>query len=276
MRDHDSAATTWATHQFAEVALREVLEALTAAGVRAVAVKGIVLSQTLYADVAERPIRDVNLRILPEDLPRAVAAGRARRWELDYSSRQSGAVGFLHPRMLVELETSIGPPGLCALSVATLLSRARPRTRPSGVVCLEPEIDDHALLLVVNAFKDKIVFCPRWSLHDTATIAGSPGFDAGVFCSRVREAGAHTLTAIVAAHLAPESPAWRAILERLGPAPRPLYAAAYEALARRAPSSATLRVLGRLGSDRLGDRLYALAAAGVGSARAWTRRSSAH
>jgi hypothetical protein len=276
VRGHDAAAATWVTHQVAEVALREVLEALTDAGVRAVAVKGIVLSQTLYADVAERPIQDVDLRVLPEDLSRAIAAGKARHWELDRSSRQTGAVGFLHPHMLVELETSIGPPGLCALTVADLLARARPRMRPSGVVCLEPELHDHALVLVVNAFKDKIVFCPPWSLRDTATIVESPGFDAAVFCSRVREAGARTMTAIVAAHFAASSPAWRAILARLGPAPRPLYVAAYQALVRRAPASAPLRVLGRLGSDRTRDRVHAIAAAAVGSARAWTRRTSGH
>ena len=90
LRLHDATAT-WIRHQLAEEALRDVLDALARAGVRAVAVKGIVLAQTLYADVADRPIQDVDLRILPEDLARAVRAGRARGWELDYSSRQTGA-----------------------------------------------------------------------------------------------------------------------------------------------------------------------------------------
>jgi len=268
MRD---AAATWVTHQLAEVALHDVLEALAAAGVRAVVVKGMVLAQTLYADVAERPIQDVDLRILPEDLARATAAGRARGWKLDRSSNQLGTVGFLHPKMLVELETTIGPPGLCSALVADLLARARPRTRPSGVVCLEPELHDHALLLVTNAFKDKIHLCPSWSLRDTATIVASPGFDIDVFCARVKQSSAHTMTAIVGAHLAPTSPAWQTILARLGPPPRPRYAAAYAAMVRRAPTAFPLRVLARLGSDRTRDHVHAIAAATAGTAQAWFR-----
>ncbi len=251
--------------------MADVLSALATARVRAVAVKGIVLAQTLYDDVANRPIQDVDLRIVPEDLPRAMAAMRERGWEMRRASRQTGAVGVLHPHALVELETSIGPPGLCLLSVATVLERAHLRSRPSGVVCLEPEIHDHAVLLVVNAFKDKIVMCPAPSLRDTSTIVSSPGFDIEIFCDRIRTSKSTTMASIVGEHLASHSAKWREILERLGPTPRPLYKGAFEGLLRHAPKSLALRIVGRLGSDALSQRIYALGASTVGSALAWAR-----
>ena len=199
-----------------------------------------------------------------------VSAGRARGWTLDESSRQRGTVGFRHPRMLVELETTIGPPGLCGLTVEALLARAQLRRRASGITCLAPEIHDHALLLVVNAFKDKL-HSPPWSLRDTAAIVDAPGFDVEVFCDRVTISRSRTMTAIVGAHLAPRSPTWAAIVDRLGPSSRMRYAAAYLRIGRSAPDSLRARLLARVGADRPRDRVIAVTEMAVGTLRTWLR-----
>ncbi len=50
----------------------------------------------------------------------------------------------------------------------------------------EPEIFDHAVVMLVNAFKDKMAQCPDWSLDDLETLCGRVDLDGLV--TRVKRA----------------------------------------------------------------------------------------
>src|SRR5580698_10865348 len=182
-----SPIATWARHQDALAALRAVLSTLEAVGVTPLAVKGIVLAYELHDDVAERPMSDVDLRVLPRDLVRTYRAMRARGFPCFWTSKQLGALAFGVGRTLVEFEASIGPPGLCAIPVARMMARSNERTLSDGVRVRQPDLHDHAIILVVNAFKDKMVKCPEWSLDDLARIGVRVSPE--MFLARVEEAG---------------------------------------------------------------------------------------
>jgi hypothetical protein len=178
-------------------------------------------------------------------------------------------------RGLVEVESTVGPPGLCGLTVAGMASRSRRRVLPGRLEFREPDVTDHAILLVVNAFKDKLLDCPPWSVDDLAAIVDHVDFDRALFLERVREARSETLTWIVADWLARERgcQSWRGIREALGSAPlRPRYANAFQSVALRAPQSMAARLLARVGSDAPASRLWALAATVIGTAVASLRR----
>jgi hypothetical protein len=265
---------TWAAHETALDALGRSLEVLRAAGVEPLVVKGVALAYELYQDVAERPLADVDLRVRPREFLRAAAALRARGWAVDPTSRQLGAVGFLVGHGLVELESTVGPPGVCGLTVAQMASRSRRRVLPGRLEFLTPEVTDHAILLVVNAFKDKLLDCPPWSVDDLAAIVTHTHFDRGTFLERIREAQSQTLTWIVADWLVRERgcEAWRAIRDALGSAPLRLrYANAFQSAALRAPQSMAARMLARIGSDAPASRLWAMTATVIGTAVASLR-----
>jgi hypothetical protein len=62
-----SPVAAWIKHQIARERLREVVTALEAIGIPVLAVKGVVSAHTLYPDVAERPMSDVDLRLRVRD-----------------------------------------------------------------------------------------------------------------------------------------------------------------------------------------------------------------
>jgi hypothetical protein len=265
---------TWAAHEVALEALRRALEALREAGIEPLVVKGIVLAYELYDDVAERPLADVDLRVRPTEFLRAGHALRARGWQVDPTSKQLGSIGFFVGKALVEIESTVGPPGLCGLSVARMEGRARRRVLPGGLAVREPDVVDHAILLVVNAFKDKLVDCPPWSVDDLVRIATHADFDGEEFVQRVREVRALTLTWIVADWLVRErrSSAWRSIRDAIGAAPpRPEYVRAFRRTIERAPQSLHARMLARIGSDAPASRLWAVMATVAGTAVARLR-----
>jgi hypothetical protein len=269
------AIATWAAHEVALDALGRSLEALRDVGVEPLVVKGVALAYELYQDVADRPLADVDLRVRPREFRRAASALRARGWRVDPTSRQLGSIGFLVGRGLVEVESTVGPPGLCGLTVARMASRSRRRVLPGRLEFREPDVTDHAILLVVNAFKDKLLDCPPWSVDDLAAIVGHVDFDRALFLERVREARSETLTWIVADWLVRERGCepWRAIREALGSVPlRPRYANAFQSFALRAPQSMAARLLARVGSDAPASRLWALAATVIGTGVASLRR----
>lgn len=62
-------------------ALDDVLQALHRAGIRAIVLKGAALAQTVYTDVAQRPMRDVDIQVSRTDWPRIPAVLRTLDWE---------------------------------------------------------------------------------------------------------------------------------------------------------------------------------------------------
>jgi len=245
-----SVVAAWAQHQFAAKAFCEVTSAFESAGVPCLAVKGIVLSRLLYEAVEQRPMVDVDLRVRPRDLERARRAARDRGWSVKSTSRQLGTFEMHVEHTLVEIESTIGPPGVCAIGVGEMLERAATVTSPELGSHLEPELHDHALLLCVNAFKDKLVLAQTHAREDLLRLGALPKFDPAVLVHRAHHARLTTLVGIVARWLGtdPRAEAWRRAADAL-PRRRRWYRAAYARAVRSSPEGVVASGLARAASD---------------------------
>ena len=274
-----SRRDAWILQQQARYALSRVLPALASAGIEAVAVKGIVLAGELYAGLEERPISDVDLRIIPADLRGAERVARREGWPTWRNSNQLGSRAMVVEGTLVELETSIGPPGLCAMTVGELIARSRKTTGKMGFEHREPELHDHVLVLCVNCFKDKLVDTTPWAIEDLLRVVALPGFDPDILWARASHARLSMMTWIVADWLATAhgSESWREVRDRIRGrrAGRGPYARLFRALVARNPWSFPLALLTRAGSDDPFLCCKALAAGGLGTAIHWASRASA-
>jgi hypothetical protein len=253
-----SKRVTFVSHLVAQAVLAKVLPRFEADGIVALPVKGIVTGGELYADVTERPITDIDLRVVPERLEDVARIVTREGWQRVVYSRAYGNIGFRVDRFSIDVETTVGPPGLCSLRVADMITRAT-RT-PPPISQLRPEIHDHAILLCVNVFKDKITRAAPWALRDVELIVARPDFVIDEFIARVQVSRVVSLVWIVADWMATarESARWAAVRDRLGPSPRPLYARLYRTLLARDDDSLPLRLLARAGSDAKRERARAL------------------
>ena len=59
-----------ARHQHAQVVLEQVLGVCRSNGIDVLPVKGVLTAHLWYADPGERPIQDVDLRVVPGELQR--------------------------------------------------------------------------------------------------------------------------------------------------------------------------------------------------------------
>ncbi|HEY1691506.1 MAG TPA: nucleotidyltransferase family protein [Polyangiaceae bacterium] len=263
----DGAVAVWVKHQLAADAMRQVLPLLDAHGIDVLPVKGIVLAYRLYPSIENRPMADVDVRVRPRDLGRVARLARGAGWSVRTTSRQLGTLEFNVSKTLVEVETTIGPPGVCKLSVDEMLRRSRWCTGALAVRHREPEINDHALLLCINAFKDKLVLAPPWARQDLLRIARLPEFSITLLAKRAQQARVCTLLSIVAEWLstAPDSENWRRVADRVRPMARRGYAILYSSLVRQAPASPILSVVARAASDSLIERCRAVALGSVGT-----------
>src|SRR5258708_348112 len=109
--------TTWTRQLVAVRAFRRVAEALEAAGVRVLPVKGIVTARRFYADVAMRPMSDIDLRVVPRSFGRTVRIARALGWGPKTHGPRLVEAELRVEGWAVEIECTLGPPGLCALGV---------------------------------------------------------------------------------------------------------------------------------------------------------------
>jgi hypothetical protein len=262
----EDRAGTWALHECAAEAFRKVVEVTRGAGIDVLPVKGIVLAHTLYESVEERPMADVDFRVRHRDLRRLAALAENVGWPIRVPSKQLGTLDALVNTTLIEFESSIGPPGVCAIGVEDMMARATTRTT-LGVDHLEPEVHDHALLLCVNAFKDKLALGPPWTREDLYRIAVTPTFDARKFVARVREAELVALVWIVANWLSerPGETVWTVVRDSLDGGRLPRYATSYTRLVRRDPESFALRLLARAASDSPALRLKAIVYGAAGA-----------
>jgi hypothetical protein len=257
------ARAVWARQLSAYRALGTVVRRFDDAGIATLAVKGVVTASMLYREPTERPMGDVDLRIRPEDFERAATVAREAGWRIGEWKPAYKAFVVNMDGLGVDVESSIGAPGLCALSIGEMISRA---TRGvAGVDVRVPDLHDHAVLLCVNVFKDKFTLAAPWALEDARRIVEAETFDADRFIERARHAKIACIVWIVADWMTRErgSAAWASIRGKLGPerAPRPLYAWAFRKLQERAPESLATRLLARAGPDDLGMRLRGLATA---------------
>jgi hypothetical protein len=213
------------------------------------------------------------------DLRRLRALFRAQGWPAVVGSNQWGTFDTEIGAMLVELETSIGPPGVCALPVEEMIARASRTTAGFGFAHLEPELHDHALLLCVNAFKDKIRHAVASALGDLVRIAAQPGFQAPRLAALAERAELRAVVWMIADWAAREggSEPWGEVRELLGHAPpRPLYVRAYRALMESPrPSRVLFPVVARVASDAPALRAWALFLGGAGVLR-WRLERAFH
>ncbi|WP_394838088.1 nucleotidyltransferase family protein [Pendulispora rubella] len=258
-------AAIWSQHEHARRVLGRVLQVCEADGIRALPVKGVLTARWLYDDPSERRIQDVDLRVTPRDFARLQALGLRSGFRLLEVSRTSRNIVFDIDGMMVEFEAHIGPRGLCNLPIETILSRATVHEAPFGFSHLQPDMHDHALLLVVNVYKDKIVGAAQWALRDLELLPLRAGFDPEHLAALAAEHGVAALTWIVADWLAERgAPRWNEVRTRLADAPRRTYRRAVRALMhdddvlfKPAPHF-MLRILARAASDRREKQLEAL------------------
>jgi hypothetical protein len=256
-----------ARHEHARLALERVLAGCRESGIDVLPVKGVLTARLFYRDPGERPIRDVDLRVRARDLARVERAAQRGGWRPLGRSWAYRTLAFDVLGFLVEFESHVGPPGLCALRVDDMLRRARPSTDPLGLPHLQPELHDHAVLLCVNAFKDKLIDAVPSAIRDLEILPMQAGFDRGCFVKLAVESQVSTIAWIVADWLveARRSTPWREIREDLAKvAPRLRYARLFNRAVRsRRPPRQALRVLARAGSDRLSRQIAALCVMGV-------------
>jgi hypothetical protein len=244
---------TWAAQVTAKRVLDVVVTRFEEAGIDVLAVKGIVTSHLLYRDPTERPMGDVDVRIRPEDFERAGRVAEKAGWAIHQwkPSYRAFVVVVLGLGVSVDVESSLGAPGLCALSIGDMLERATRGIAGSDVRV--PEIHDHAVLLCVNVFKDKLSTAALWGREDVRRIVELESFDADRFVALARRSKVASLVWIVADWMAREqgSAAWRKIRDKLGGerGPRPIYAWAFRWLTENAPTATATRILARVAAD---------------------------
>jgi hypothetical protein len=204
--------------------------------------------------VADRPITDVDIRVRARDLVRLQRVAAAAGWRCLRVGRSYRNIAYDFGALSLDVETCVGPPGLCALEVSTMLDRSERREMAPGLYVSVPEIHDHAVLLTVNVFKDKLVKAFPWAIDDLERIALLPGFHRDRFLERVGQSRITTIAWIVAAWMesARSSAAWgaiRAAIESSGHVRR-VYARLFQRqLATVDQGAMLLRLLARVGAD---------------------------
>jgi hypothetical protein len=260
----------WAASEWKAAAFLEVVRVASSRGIPVLPVKGVLTARLLYEDPAQRPMVDVDVRVRARELEALCVAGLAAGWKpLERSHAYRSATFELNDGERVELEAHIGPPGFCRITASDMIARAREHVAPFGAPHLQPDLHDHALLLVVNVFKDQIVEASPHALTDLERIARLPGFSFAILAARAAQGGVAGLAWVVAQWMEAErhAPEWSALRAALGDrAPRPRFAATFRALARKGghggaagKASLPLRLLARFASDTLAMRAHALA-----------------
>jgi hypothetical protein len=268
--------SSWIAQTLAVDLLREVLHRCKREGLPVLAVKGTVTSRFLYADISQRPIGDVDLRIRRSDYWRwyhLAGEWKSRCVNVTWSYRVRT---YQFGPLCLDIETDIGPPHLCSLTIDSVLARAQTMLLAPGVECLVPELHDHAVILLVNAFKDRFAVGNPYSIEDLDRVVRFPSFDPSTLMSRIREGAVVTLAWIVASWMEKRQPGgpWRMIrtaIEDTG-RPRRHYAAVY---ARLIDSSLAPTIpgycLAMAGADRRGDQAWTAATTLAWLTERWIR-----
>jgi hypothetical protein len=184
--------------------LGQVIEALRAAGVEAMALKGVALADMLYDDVLVRPSTDLDILVRPEELVTAldvlcsVLGARTPPAEVvAFQRRHSYDVGCALPpaagqTTLLEVHWQLAPSGLFALDLAAWRRRAQPFDL-HGAAVLRLAAEEQLLHLALHMRKHRYVGL-RW-LADCATLVGRFGdkLDWDYVAASARQAGLRTL-----------------------------------------------------------------------------------
>jgi hypothetical protein len=187
----------WMTFQVALRSAEATLGALERRGIRALPVKGVLLAGMIYEPV-ERPLSDIDLIVAPADFSKILRLADQSHWTLVWDSLMLGTVNFIVDGMAYDVMSSFGPTGISAIRVSELFARATRATHPLGFPHWQIEVHDHALLLALDAFKDKLGFGKRWAREDLVRIAHSDGFSTAALVKRASDAKLLTMLSIVA------------------------------------------------------------------------------
>ncbi len=268
-------AAVWAQHTVAAEILRVVARQCAAAGIAFLPVKGVVTSHMLYEDVAERPISDVDVRIRPRDFHAFRRMATDAGWDCLRVARTYRNLVYQFPSLSLDVEAQVGPPGLCALGVHDMLQRAGELHMAEGLRVAVPEIHDHAVLLTVNAFKDKIGTAAAPALEDLDRIVRRRDFRCEAFVDRAVESRTATIAWLVGSWMESRgSPEWsrlRGQLELRAPIRR-AYGRLFQSLTELGhEGSLAMRLLARAGADAPLMRLQALASAAAWEGEMWMR-----
>ncbi|MBP7148407.1 MAG: nucleotidyltransferase family protein [Acidobacteria bacterium] len=188
-----------------EQVFREAADALDAAGIRFVALKGLALGALAYAEPSLRPISDVDLLVAPAQLDAAVEALAARGfgrpseadrafWREAYYNIPLAAPGG---HGSVEIHWSIAQRGRHAPDVAGILERARDLPLAGRAARIPGEADlvlHQALHLAYHYFQPKLIW-----IHDLALLFGSAR-DTDEVVERARAWGMTVPLALAVAH----------------------------------------------------------------------------
>jgi Uncharacterised nucleotidyltransferase len=259
--------------------LRKVLDRCDAARIPTLPVKGVVTSRWLYRDVADRPITDVDIRIRPRDFARFRRMATTAGWNCLRVARSYGNLIYEFGALSLDVEAYVGPPGLCSLSVDVMIDRSERQEIVPGLSVNVPELHDHAVLLTVNAFKDKMVNAAPWAIADLERIVLPRRFGRDLFVERLRQSRVTTIGWIVAGWMesAQKNGAWAAIRAAIESRARVrrTYARLFQGLlATSGGSTMSLRLLARVGADTPGMRAEALVRALAWSAESRLRQFS--
>jgi hypothetical protein len=263
-----SKRDTWLIQVRAQRAAATALTLLAREGIDALPVKGIVTSRTLYADVAERVLTDVDLKVRPEDFRRLVRLVRREGLPVRQLMWTYGNVVFELDGVMIDVETHPSAPFTCALTVDQMIRRATP-SDVLGVPHLVPDWYDHAIVLLLNVFKDKMVHAFRWAVQDLELLPTCPEFDESKLVARLSTVRAASAAAVASSWLAVErnSAAWSSVATALLRAgARPRFVERQLWILRRLPHDALLvRLHSRASADSVLLRTQALA-----TSLAWT------
>jgi hypothetical protein len=267
--------TVWLRWVSAWRVFAEVERALSGCAVTPLVAKGLVTGRVLYDGLPAR-LGDIDVFLRPRDLARAGRCAQRMGWpDVARHAPVLGQAVWKVDGWEVDVHSALGVPGLCATSVDEVIARAERTSEPFGVPHIEPETNDHALLLVLNAFKDGLRPMP-WALEDLRRIVRHPKFDEAVFVSRAVAGRVATATWLVADWLAEthREAAWGAVRDSIGRRPPNRRVAACFDLwrRRRTPPRVGLFVVAS-SSDRLRRCVLGLGVAAAGVARGRGRRA---
>ncbi len=172
------------------MAMAEILQSLTSAGIPVAVMGGLRSVESIYGDAGSRPIEDHHLLVLPADRAPAAAALRQLGFEPD------GGVLFHRGGMQVDLHVDALDAGrrrprrpLFPLPTARLMARAAPgRVGGAPAMLLSPE--DELLLLAVETVRgsfDRLI-----GIADLAHLIAAQGCALRWEVLRERAASSHT------------------------------------------------------------------------------------
>ncbi|APS00761.1 hypothetical protein BCY86_08770 [Pajaroellobacter abortibovis] len=255
-------SSNWIAHHASVHALSLVQKACDTHSIKILPVKGILTSYLLYEDPFKRTLSDVDIRISQSDLGKLLSIASKYGWKILRYCPEYKNIILSIGGIQIDVETTVGPPGVCSLTVEEMLTQAKEHTSPFGFPHLQPEIHQHALLLCMNIFKDKLIYAQKWAIQDVEQIITHKNFDVRKFIHLVKRSHNQTILSIVAKWLSihHSSKPWTNIYQKLAPRiPRPIYARCIHFLIEtHDPFPFALKIGARLASDHPPTRKLAL------------------